>query len=103
MSYKKDFPPLYVSSTEHDSCGVGFIATLNKEANHKVIEMGLTALENLTHRGAVGGDANTGDGAGLLFQVPHDYFNSVVKELKNYSPGMYGVGQIFFPSYKNVV
>jgi glutamate synthase (NADPH) large chain len=88
--------PLYDKNYEHDSCGVGFIATLNKEPTHKVIEMSLKALVNLTHRGAVGGDANTGDGAGILFQIPHDFFQSKVKELKSFKPGEYGVGQIFF-------
>ena len=103
MGKKQNLPPLYIPSTEHDSCGVGFIANLEKEANHKVIEMGLTALENLTHRGAVGGDANTGDGAGLLFQVPHEFFQSIIKELKGFNCGDYGVGQIFFPNSKDEI
>ncbi|MCK4798848.1 MAG: glutamate synthase large subunit [Spirochaetes bacterium] len=100
---KKQNQSLYDPSTEHDSCGVGFIAALNKQANHKVIEMGLTALSNLTHRGAVGGDANTGDGAGLLFQIPHEFFISSVKQIKGLSIGEYGVGQIFFPDNKNTI
>ncbi|OHD07467.1 MAG: glutamate synthase subunit alpha [Spirochaetes bacterium GWB1_27_13] len=91
-----NLPPLYNPEYEHDSCGVGFIANLNKEANHKVIEMALEALVNLTHRGAVGGDANTGDGAGILFQIPHEFLGSVVSEVKNLKQGEYGVGQIFF-------
>ena len=60
---KRKLPPLYYPSTEHDSCGVGFIASLTKEPSHKVIEMGLEALDNLTHRGAVGGDRS---GAGIV-------------------------------------
>ncbi len=102
MDQDKKYPPLYDPSTEHDSCGVGFIATLNQKANHDVIKMGLEALENLTHRGAVGGDSNTGDGAGILFQIPHDFFAKIVKELEDFK-GIYGVGQIFFPNDKNKI
>ncbi len=94
---KRRLPPLYDPQMEHDNCGVGFIATLNKEPEHKIIEMAVTALVNLTHRGAVGGDANTGDGAGIMFDIPHDFFKDKVKELVNHKPGEYGVGQVFFP------
>jgi len=93
-----NYYPLYDKSLDHDSCGVGFIATLNKKANHKIIEMGIEALINLTHRGAVGGDAKTGDGAGLLFQIPHDFFIKTVNELKNFNQEEYAAGQIFFPN-----
>src|SRR4030042_5524183 len=92
-----DSYPLYNPEYEHDSCGVGFIANLNKKSEHKVIEMGLEALKNLTHRGAVGGDANTGDGAGILFQIPHEFFSLSLKEIRYLQPGQYGVGQIFLP------
>ena len=95
--------PLYDKQYEHDSCGVGFIATLNKEPSHDVIKKSLDALVNLTHRGAVGGDANTGDGAGILFQIPHDFFADKVKEIKPYKKGEYGVGHIFFPKETEAV
>src|SRR4030042_749661 len=95
--------PLYNPEYEHDSCGVGFIANLNKKSEHKVIEMGMEALTNLTHRGAVGGDANTGDGAGLLFQIPHDFFKENVPEISNIKINEYGVGQIFFPKNKEKI
>ncbi|MBN2544654.1 MAG: glutamate synthase large subunit [Spirochaetes bacterium] len=102
--HKTDDPyPLYNPEFEHDSCGVGFIATLKRKSEHKIIEMGLTALTNLTHRGAVGGDANTGDGAGLLFQIPHDFFLEFVPQLDNLKTGEYGVGQIFFPNDKDKI
>jgi glutamate synthase (NADPH) large chain len=97
------YPPLYNPEYEHDACGVGFIANLNKEANHKVLEMALEALVNLTHRGAVGGDANTGDGAGILFQIPHEFFQEKVKEIKNLKEGEYSVGQIFFQKNEQAV
>ncbi len=99
------FPPMYDPSYEHDSCGVGFIANIdkNEEPNRKVIEMALEALVNLTHRGAVGGDANTGDGAGILFQIPYDFFQKEVKEIKDLKPGEYGVAQVFFKKDKIAV
>lgn len=96
---------MYDPHYEHDSCGVGFIANINKneEPNHKIIEMALKALVNLTHRGAVGGDANTGDGAGILFQIPHEFFSKEVSEIKALKQGEYGVAQIFFKKDKNAV
>ncbi|HBI38896.1 MAG: glutamate synthase subunit alpha [Spirochaetes bacterium GWF1_31_7] len=95
---KRELPPLYDPALEHDNCGVGFISTLNREPEHKVLEMAITALFNLTHRGAVGGDANTGDGAGILFEIPHLFFKDRVKELSKYHIGEYGVGMVFFPT-----
>ena len=65
---------LYDPAFEHDSCGVGFVANLNRVRTHGVISKALTILDNLVHRGAVGGDGATGDGAGLLFQIPHEFF-----------------------------
>lgn len=100
MSNDKNFPPLYVPYTEHDGCGVGFIAALNKSPEHKIVQFGITAIKNLTHRGAVGGDENTGDGAGILFQIPHEFFSLCVKEIKYLREGQYGAGQIFFPKDK---
>jgi glutamate synthase (NADPH/NADH) large chain len=100
---KRVMPPLHDWDYEHDSCGVGFMATLNREPEHRIIEMGLEAMSNLTHRGAVGGDNGTGDGAGLLFQIPHEFFQAQVKEVKDLQPGEYGVGQIFFPHDKDAI
>ncbi|HPP03974.1 MAG TPA: glutamate synthase large subunit [Spirochaetota bacterium] len=96
-------PPLYDRNYDHDACGVGFIASLNREASHKIIEMSLEAVLNLTHRGAVGGDANTGDGAGILFEKPHEFFIKNIIELKSFSFDDYGVAQVFFPNNEKAV
>src|SRR6266540_7078090 len=61
---------LYDPSTEHDACGVGFIARIDGEPSHRVLELGLESVINVTHRGAVDADAKTGDGAGVLTQLP---------------------------------
>ena len=61
---------LYCSEFEHDSCGVGFLAQLNGQKSHRLVEDGLSTLRNLNHRGACGCEENTGDGAGILLQIP---------------------------------
>ena len=63
--------PLYEARWEHDACGTGFLANVSGSASHQLIEQALTALANLTHRGAQDADADTNDGAGLLTQIPH--------------------------------
>ena len=75
------FPPpqgLYDPRHEHDACGVAFVATLTGVASHDIVAKALTALRNLDHRGAVGAESNTGDGAGILLQVPDRFFREVV-------------------------
>src|SRR4051794_20219172 len=69
---------LYDPRYEHDACGVAFVARLDNAPTHEVIEMGLRALENLEHRGAAGADPRTGDGAGVMVQVPDEFFRDVV-------------------------
>ena len=64
---------LYDPAFEHDACGVGFIVRIDGEKTHDIIEKGVEILCNLEHRGAVGGDQKTGDGAGMLFQIPHKF------------------------------
>ena len=64
---------LYDPRYEHDSCGVGFLANIHGRKTHAIIEKGIEVLENLLHRGATGADVNTGDGAGILFQVPDKF------------------------------
>ena len=82
---------LYHTSYEHDSCGVGFIVDIKGEKDGKIIKDGITILKNLEHRGAVGGDQKTGDGAGMTIQIPHKFFvNNVDFDLPK--PGRYGVG-----------
>ncbi len=93
---------LYDPQHEHDACGVGFVANVNGQKSHEIIEMGLEVLNNLTHRGAVGADPLTGDGAGILMQIPDAFFQDEAKSLKINLPnaGDYGVGMIFFPKDK---
>jgi glutamate synthase (NADPH/NADH) large chain len=90
---------LYHPGKEHDACGVGFIAHLKGQASHQIVADGLQILENLTHRGAVGADPLMGDGAGMLVQIPHDFFAEEAKGLGIDLPeqGRYGVGFIFLP------
>jgi glutamate synthase (NADPH/NADH) large chain len=87
---------LYDPSLEHDACGVGFIANLSGEKSHRVVEDAVRILMNLEHRGAVGGDQKTGDGAGMLLQLPHAFFQRVAG-LDLPAPGLYGVGFFFLP------
>ena len=91
---------LYDPANEHDACGVGFIADLKGNKSHKIIEHGLEILVNLTHRGAAGADPRDGDGAGMLVQIPHEFFVEVCAPLgfDLPAPGEYAVGQIFMPS-----
>ena len=90
---------LYDPFHEHDSCGVGFYAHLKGDKSHKIIDDGLTALEHLNHRGACGCEVNTGDGAGVLIQVPHDFFAHVCAHegIRLPDAGDYGVGLFFAP------
>ena len=90
---------LYNPAREHDACGVGFIAHMKGQKSHRVIADGLQILENLTHRGAVGADPLMGDGAGMLVQIPHDFFAAKLSEQGTTLPsaGDYGVGFLFLP------
>lgn len=105
---KKDFlglPPkqgLYDPSNEKDNCGVGFIAHIKGEKSHGIVKKGLEILDNLTHRGAVGADPRTGDGAGILIQIPHDFLSKVCADIGMKLPaqGRYGVGMMFLPAEK---
>jgi glutamate synthase (NADPH/NADH) large chain/glutamate synthase (ferredoxin) len=87
---------LYDPTYEHDACGVAMVARLDNRPDHDVVVKALTALDNLEHRGAEGADVRTGDGAGILTQLPHDFFRAVVDwELPE--PGRYGVGFCYLP------
>lgn len=87
---------LYDGAHEHDACGVAFVATLRGEPGHDIVENALTALRNLDHRGAVGAEVDTGDGAGILTQVPDAFLRAVVPfELP--PKGTYAVGTAFLP------
>jgi glutamate synthase (NADPH/NADH) large chain len=87
---------LYDSSFEHDACGVALVATLNKKPTHEIVSSGLEALRNLEHRGASGSEPDSGDGAGILIQIPDEFFKSVVDfELPENS--FYAAGIVFLP------
>jgi len=87
---------LYDPRHEHDACGMGFIVQLNAKRTHQIVEKALEILKNLAHRGACGCDPETGDGAGILIQIPHEFF---ARELPFAlpPPGKYGVGMMFLP------
>jgi len=87
---------LYDPQNEHDACGVGFVVDIKGRKTHEIVEQGLTILERLTHRGAVGADPLAGDGAGLLMQIPDAYFRAVV-DFDLPPEGEYAVGMMFLP------
>jgi len=103
MDKKKHSRPgitgLYDPANEHDACGVGYVVNIGGEKTHAVIDNGLRVLENLSHRGATGADENTGDGAGMLVQVPDAFLRKQCKGLGIDLPpaGLYGVGMFFLP------
>lgn len=90
---------LYNPDFEHDSCGVGFIANIKGNKSHNIIRRGIQILNNMEHRGAVGCDPLTGDGAGILIQMPDDFLRSKCAEIDIELPelGEYGTGLIFLP------
>ena len=90
---------LYRSEHEHDACGVGFIAHLKGQKSHDIVTQGLKILENLDHRGAVGADELMGDGAGILIQLPDEFYRAEMAKqgVVLPPPGEYGVGMIFLP------
>ncbi|NMC27753.1 MAG: glutamate synthase subunit alpha, partial [Syntrophomonadaceae bacterium] len=92
---------LYDPALEHDACGMGFVVNIKGLKSHDIIEEALTVLENLSHRGASGADENTGDGAGIMLQVPHAFFQRECRVLGFELPdqGDYGVGMIFAHRY----
>src|SRR5689334_4873724 len=87
---------LYDPRFEHDACGVAFVATLSGVASHEIVHQALTALRNLEHRGAAGAETNSGDGAGILLQVPDRFFREVV-DFELPSRHAYAVGTAFIP------
>src|SRR3990172_2137940 len=90
---------LYHPRHEHDACGVGFVASIKGIKSHDIIQKGLRVLQNLTHRGACGCDPLTGDGAGVLMQVPHEFFRKecALLRIDLPEPRTYGVGMVFLP------
>src|SRR6266542_2697170 len=94
---------LYDPRFEHDACGVGFVVNIKGEKSHEIIEQALTVLQNLDHRGACGCEENTGDGAGILMQIPHAFLKDACAGLgfQLPDPGEYGVGMIFLPDHRS--
>ncbi len=96
-------PPqgLYDPRNEHDSCGIGFVANIKNVKSHEIIRHGLTILENLTHRGAVGADPKAGDGAGILIQIPDAFLRaeSAAAGIELPPQGEYGVAMLFLPPH----
>ncbi|WP_129839183.1 glutamate synthase large subunit [Streptomyces sp. RFCAC02] len=88
---------MYDPRDEHDACGVGFVATLTGEAGHELVDQALTVLRNLEHRGATGSDPDTGDGAGILLQVPDAFLREAVPFALP-AAGAYAVGMAFLPA-----
>jgi glutamate synthase (NADPH/NADH) large chain len=88
---------LYDPSAEHDACGVAFVATLRGTPGRDIVDAGLTALLNLDHRGAVGAEEDTGDGAGILTQIPDAFLRDVV-DAELPPAGRYAIGTAFLPT-----
>jgi glutamate synthase (NADPH/NADH) large chain len=90
---------LYDPANEHDACGVGFVAHIKGKRSHGIVEQGLLILKNLDHRGAVGADALMGDGAGILIQIPDQFYREELARagVQLPPPGEYGVGMVFLP------
>lgn len=86
---------LYNPFYEHDACGVGLLANINGIKSHQLVEKGLQVLENMVHRGAEGADAKTGDGAGIMVQIPHEFI--LLQGIAVPEKGRYGSGLVFLP------
>ncbi|KAA9018025.1 glutamate synthase large subunit [Niallia endozanthoxylica] len=88
---------LYNPINERDACGIGLIANIKGNKEHTIVQKGLTMLSRMEHRGGQGSDRDTGDGAGLMTQIPHEFFTKACPQLSAYKEGDYGVGMIFLP------
>src|SRR5688572_28643603 len=90
---------LYDPAHEHDACGVGFVVDIKGRKSHAIVSQALTVLKNLLHRGACGCEVNTGDGAGILIQMPHRFLERECARLGITLPaqGRYGAGLVFLP------
>jgi glutamate synthase (NADPH/NADH) large chain len=98
----RGLPPaqgLYRPEHEHDACGIGFVANIEGRKSHDIVLKGVQILINLAHRGACGCDPQTGDGAGILIQIPHAFLDREMASqgLSLPAAGEYGVGMLFLP------
>src|SRR5437764_12743375 len=91
---------LYDPRFEHEACGVGFVVNIKGQKSHSIIRQAIQVLLNLDHRGACGCEANTGDGAGILIQPPHEFLKKVAREARVSlpSPGEYAIGMLVLPN-----
>jgi len=87
---------MYNPTNEHENCGIGFVAHIKGQVSHDIISRGLDVLQNMDHRGATSADNSTGDGAGILIQVPHDFITHTLK-IDVGTKGTYGTGLVFLP------
>src|SRR5258708_17105984 len=99
VSYSPKETGLYEPQFEHESCGVGFVANISGGKSHKIVKDSLTILENMSHRGARGAEENSGDGAGILTQIPHNFFkrDCVKLHILLSEPKNYAIGMLFLP------
>lgn len=86
---------LYSPAYEHDGCGVGLVVKIDGSKHHSIVDQGLSVLEHMAHRGAEGADSKTGDGAGIMVQIPHEYI--LLNGIPVPEKGRYGVGMVFLP------
>ena len=99
MGFPKEYG-LYDPNNEHENCGFGFLANIKNEPKHEIVHQALEIVHNLDHRGAVGADPLAGDGAGILIQIPDEFFREefINSEIQLPEIGSYGVGMVFLPS-----
>ncbi len=90
---------LYDPQFEHDACGIGFVAHIKGEKSHQIVRQSLTVLKNLSHRGGLGSEPTSGDGAGILLQIPHQFYEKAGASCGISLPpsGEYGTGLVFLP------
>ena len=86
---------MYRPAYEHDACGVGLVVNVGGGKSHEIVENGLQVLEHMAHRGAEGADSKTGDGAGMMVQIPHEFI--LLQGIPVPEKGKYGVGVLFLP------
>ena len=100
IPFQQDSPKgLYNAAYEHDACGVGMLVNIHGEKSHDIVESALKVLENMRHRGAEGADNKTGDGAGIMLQIPHEFI--LLQGIPVPEKGRYGTGLLFLPKNKN--
>lgn len=89
---------MYLSELEHDACGIGFVANINRSRSYQIVTDAILMLENMEHRGGVGAEPETGDGAGIMTEIPYDLFDKELNAHKAFlTPRSYGVGMLFLP------